>query len=187
MRIIRSPAVPPLSPALPLPLMLNCMPSCTPAGISMLIVSSPYTRPSPLQVPHLAVIVTPSPLQVGQVVTVCICPKNVFCTLLTCPLPPQVLQVCTLPLSFAPEPLQVVQGTCFFTLIFLVTPFAISSYVSFSFTRRLLPLIPRLRPPPLRARPPPPKRLPKRSSPNISPNWLKISSMFIPPPLYPPR
>ena len=26
--------------------------------------------------------------------------------------------------------------------------------------------------------PPPPKKLPKTSSPNISPNWLKISSIF---------
>src|SRR5258705_4294169 len=99
--MIRSPGVPPLSPALPLPLIFNCIPSCTPAGISILTVSSPDILPSPLQVPHLAVIVDPSPLQVGQVVTVCICPRKVFCTRLTWPLPPHVLQVCTLPLSFA--------------------------------------------------------------------------------------
>src|SRR5688572_14429583 len=101
--------MPPLSPALPFPFTFNCMPSCTPAGISMLTVSSPYTRPSPLQLPHLAVIVDPSPLQEGQVETVCICPRKVFCTLLTWPLPPHVLQVCILPLSFAPLPLQVLQ------------------------------------------------------------------------------
>src|SRR5215213_6207453 len=123
--MIRSPAMPPRSPALPRPLILSCMPSCTPAGMSICTVSSAYTLPSPLQFEHLAVMVVPSPLQAGQVVTVCICPRKVLVTFLTCPLPPQVEQVCTLPLSFAPLPLQVLQGTYFFTLIFLVTPFAI--------------------------------------------------------------
>src|SRR5688572_12320341 len=115
--ITRSPGMPPRSPALPRPLTFNCIPSCTPAGISMLTVSSPYTLPSPLQSLHFAVMVEPSPLQAGQVVTVCICPKNVLVTFLTWPLPPQVLQVCILPLSFAPLPLQVLQPTYFFTLI----------------------------------------------------------------------
>src|SRR5687767_1006995 len=125
--MIRSPDIPPLSPALPLPFTFICIPSCTPAGISMLTVSSLYIRPSPLHAVHFAVIVVPSPLQVGQVVTVCICPKNVFWTFLTWPLPPQPVQVCTLPLSFAPLPSQVEQGVYFFTLMFFVTPFAISS------------------------------------------------------------
>ena len=40
-RITRSPGLPPRSPALPRPLMLSCMPSCTPAGMSMFTVSSP--------------------------------------------------------------------------------------------------------------------------------------------------
>src|SRR5882762_7738018 len=104
MRMIRSPAAPPRSPALPLPPTLNCMPSCTPAGISIVTVSSPKVLPSPLQFAHLAVIVLPSPLQVGQVVTVCICPRNVLLTRRTCPLPPHVPHVCTLPLSLAPLP-----------------------------------------------------------------------------------
>src|SRR6201986_3327882 len=125
--MMRSPGMPPLSPALPRPPTLNCMPSCTPAGISSVTVSSPYTRPSPLQTEHLAVTMDPSPLQVGQVVTVCICPRKVLLTRRTWPLPPQVEQVWTLFLSFAPLPLQVVQETYFFTLIFLVTPLAISS------------------------------------------------------------
>src|ERR1044072_2454683 len=129
--------MPPRSPALPLPLTFNCMPSCTPAGISIVTVSSPYTLPSPRQAPHFAVIVEPSPLQVGHVVTVFICPKKVLVTRRTCPLPPHVPQVCTLPLSFAPLPPQVLQATYFFTLMFLVTPFAISSYVNFILMRRL--------------------------------------------------
>src|SRR6185369_12103441 len=99
--------------------MLSCIPSCTPAGISTLTVSSPYTLPSPLQLVHFAVMVVPSPLQVGQVVTVCIWPKKVLVTLRTWPLPLQVWQVCTLPLSLAPLPPQVLQLTYFFTLIFL--------------------------------------------------------------------
>src|SRR6185295_15232563 len=102
--MIRSPGGPPLSPAFPLPLMFNCIPSCTPAGTSIPTVSSEYTLPSPLQVPHFAVIVLPSPLHVGQVVTVCICPKKVLVTRRTWPLPPHVPQVWTLPLSFAPLP-----------------------------------------------------------------------------------
>src|SRR5688572_23670828 len=111
--------------------MLSCIPSCTPAGMSNVTVSSPYTLPSPLHAVHLFVIVFPSPLHAGQVVTVCICPRKVFCTLLTWPLPPQVPQVCTLFLSFAPEPLQVLQETYFFTLTVLVVPLAISSKFTF--------------------------------------------------------
>src|ERR1700722_6355517 len=126
-RIMRSPGAPPLSPALPLPPTLSCMPSCTPAGISVVTVSSPYTLPSPLQTGHLAVTMEPSPLQVGQVVTVCIWPRKVLLTLRTWPLPPQVVQVWTLLRSLAPLPLQVVQETYFLTLMFLVTPLAISS------------------------------------------------------------
>src|SRR3954471_10300714 len=111
MSISTSPFAPPRSPALPLPPTLSCIPSCTPAGISMVTVSSPYVLPSPLQTPHLWVMVVPSPLHVGQVVTVCIWPRKVLLTFLTCPLPPQVPQVCTLFLSLAPEPPQWVQGT----------------------------------------------------------------------------
>src|SRR5262245_41093245 len=125
--MIRSPGGPPLSPALPLPPIFSCIPSCTPAGTSIPTVSSAYTRPSPLHVPHFAVIVVPSPLHAGQVVTVCICPRKVLVTRRTWPLPPQVPHVWTLPLSFAPLPWHVWQETYFFTLIFFATPFAISS------------------------------------------------------------
>src|SRR5882724_8752333 len=130
------------------------MPSCTPAGISSVTVSSPYTLPSPLQVPHLAVMVVPSPLQVGQAVTVCICPRKVLLTRFTWPLPPQVEQVCMLLLSLAPLPPQVWHTTYFFTFTLRVTPLAISSYDSFSFIRRLLPRTPRLLPPRPEERPP---------------------------------
>src|SRR5688572_27922020 len=104
MRMIRSPAGPPRSPAFPLPLILSCIPSRTPAGMSIVTVSSPYILPSPLQLPHLAVIMHTSPLHQGQVATDCICPRNVLVTLLTCPLPPHVLLVCTLLLSLASPP-----------------------------------------------------------------------------------
>src|SRR5436190_14218996 len=123
---MRSPALPPRSPALPFPVTFNCIPSCTPAGISIVTVSSPYTRPSPLQLVHFCVMVVPSPLQVGQVVTVCICPRKVLVTRLTCPVPPQVAQVCIEALSLAPLPVHTWQVMCFLTLIFLLAPLAIS-------------------------------------------------------------
>src|SRR6202012_3354820 len=184
-RIMRSPGTPPRGAALPLPLMLSCMPSLTPAGIFMLIVSSPRINPSPWQTGHLAVITVPSPLQVGQVVVVCIWPRMVLVTLRTAPAPPQVLQVCTDERSLAPEPSQVLQTICLFTFIFFSAPFAISSSVRRTFIRRLLPRIP-LRPP-LLCLPPPPKKSPNGlPPPNISPNWLNMSSIFMAPPPYPP-
>src|SRR3954469_9306317 len=126
--------------------------------MSRLTISSPYTRPSPLHTLHFTVIVVPSPLHVGQVLTVCIWPKKVFWIFLTWPLPLQVAQVCILPLFFAPLPPQVLQLTYFFTFIFLVTPLAISSKFNLSFTRRLLPLCPVALLPPPRLLPPPPKK-----------------------------
>src|SRR5690606_13205082 len=92
-RIIKSPGTPPRGAAFHLPLIDNCIPSLTPAGILMAIVSSPRTNPSPLHEVHLAVTSTPSPLQVGQVLVVCICPNIVLVTRRTEPLPPQVLHV----------------------------------------------------------------------------------------------
>src|SRR5690606_20696651 len=99
------------------------------------------------------VISTPSPLQVGQVLVVCICPRIVFVTRLTDPLPLHVLQVLKEDLSFAPEPSHDLQTTFLFTFIFFSTPFAISSKVSFTLIRRLLPLA-TLRPPPWERAPP---------------------------------
>src|SRR3546814_15397888 len=63
-------------------------------------------------------------------------------------------------LSFAPEPSHVLQTTFLLTLIFFSTPFAISSRVSFTLIRKLLPRITR-RPPP-RERDPPKKRSEER-------------------------
>src|SRR5690606_4052518 len=93
MRIIKSPGIPPLGAPFPFPLRDNSTPSLTPAGMLIAIVSSPLSNPSPRQVVHLYVISTPSPLQVGQVLVVCICPSIVLVTRLTDPTPPQVLQV----------------------------------------------------------------------------------------------
>src|SRR5471032_861436 len=125
-------------------------------------------------------MVEPSPLQVGQVLVVCIWPNMVLVTLRTAPEPPQVLQVCTDDLSFAPVPSQVLQTICLF--IFISVPLAISSRVNLTLMRRLLPRVTR-RPPALPPCLPPPKKpsngLPP---PNISPNWLNMSSIFIPPP-----
>merc|ERR1711974_561381 len=69
-----------------------------------------------------------------------------------------------------------------FTFIFFSTPFAISSSVSFTLILRLLPFTRRCppppKPPPKPEKPPPP---PPNAPPKISPNWLKVSSIFIPP------
>src|ERR1700761_9270901 len=111
-RMIKSPGTPPLGAALPLPLMLSCMPSLTPAGTLILIVSSPRTTPSPWQTVHFEVITEPSPLQVGQVLVVCIWPSMVLVTRRTAPEPPQVLHVWNDDLSLAPLPSQVLQTTC---------------------------------------------------------------------------
>src|ERR1700721_2270491 len=56
----------------------------------------------------------PSPLQVGQVVTVCIWPRKVLLTRRPWPLPPQVEQVWTLFLFLAPLPLRGFRGPFFF-------------------------------------------------------------------------
>ena len=179
-RMMRSPGTPPRGAALPLPPMLSCIPSLTPAGMLMLMVSSPRTTPSPWQTVHFEVICVPSPLQVGQVLVVCIWPKMVLVTLRTAPCPPQVLQVWNDERSLAPVPSQVVHTTCLFTFIFFSAPLAISSSVKRTLMRRLLPLATRLPPP--RCWPPPPKKpsngLPP---PKISPNWLNMSFISIPP------
>src|SRR5690606_35839606 len=105
----------------------------------MLMVSSPFTRPSPLQLGQWEVISVPSPLQVGQVVLVCICASMLFVRLLTEPAPLQVRQVLNEDLSFAPEPSQFLHTLFLLTLIFFSTPFAISSRVSLTLIRRLVP------------------------------------------------
>src|SRR5687768_2890177 len=116
MRMIKSPGTPPRGAALPFPPMESCIPSLTPAGILIVIVSSSLTTPSPWQPLHFDVMVVPSPLHVGQVLVVCIWPRIVLVTRLTAPEPPQVLHVWKDDLSFAPLPSQVLQTTCLFTL-----------------------------------------------------------------------
>src|SRR5690606_2043665 len=84
-------------------------------------------------------------------------------------------------LSLAPDPSHVLHTTFLLTFIFFSTPFAISSRVNFTLIRRLLPRATLLPPPRERD---PPKKLsnpPPPPPPKISPNWLKMSSMSIPP------
>src|SRR5437868_4813735 len=102
-------------------------------------------------------MVEPSPLQVGQVLVVCIWPNMVFVTLRTAPEPPQVLQVWNDDRSLAPVPSHVLQTICLFTFIFFSVPLAISSRVSLTLIRRLLPRVTR-RPPALPPWRPPPKK-----------------------------
>src|ERR1700712_5731438 len=81
----------------------------------------------------------------------------VLVTRRTAPWPPQVLQVWNDALSFAPVPSHVLQTICLFTFIFFSAPLAISSTVSLTLIRRLLPRATR-RPPPPCLPPPPPKK-----------------------------
>ena len=74
----KSPFTPPCRPVFPFPETFSCIPSPTPAGILILTTSSPLTTPSPAQLVHLFLMTWPSPLQVGQVVVVCICPSKVL-------------------------------------------------------------------------------------------------------------
>jgi len=103
-RISRSPGTPLCLPAFPFPLIDSCIPSATPAGIFTVTTSSPYTMPSPPHSLHLFLMILPSPLQVGQVVRVCIVPKIVCWLRITEPLPLQVGQVSEPPSPSAPVP-----------------------------------------------------------------------------------
>src|SRR5690606_30610189 len=103
-------------------------------------------------------ITCPAPPQELQVDAVCIRPRIVLVILVTCPAPLHVGQV----LYVTPE-------ACIFllTFTFFSTPLAISSKVSFTRIRRLLPLILAL-PPPKPPKPPP--KPPPKALPKISPN-----------------
>src|ERR1035437_4997364 len=183
MAMISSPGIPPRGPAFPFPLMDNCIPSATPAGIFMVMTSSPRTMPSPLQDLHLSVITCPSPPQAGQVELVCMYPRMVCCVRVTCPVPLQVEQLLNPEPLLAPMPLHLSQETYLLTLTFFSTPVAISSSVSFTLMRRLEPRFTRL---PL-LRPPPPKKLSNGCSPpKTSPKRSKISFISNPPPPNPP-
>ena len=103
-RINKSPLIPPCRAALPLPFMESCMPSATPAGILIVIISSSRTTPSPLHSVHFLTTILPSPPQVGQVVCVCICPRIVLAIRVTTPLPLHVSHVFTPSEPSAPLP-----------------------------------------------------------------------------------
>ena len=166
---MRSPGTPPSGAPLPSPRTLNCMPSSTPAGISRVTTASSRFMPISSVPLGLRVMLWPVPWQTLQVEAVCIWPKMVLVTRRTCPVPWHVVQsACSTPGAC----------TCLKTLTFLLMPSETSSRVNFTLMRRLAPFMRRRRPPP----PPPPPKAP----PKMSPNWEKMSSMFMPPPPNPP-
>ena len=166
---MRSPGTPPNGAPFPSPRTLSCMPSSTPAGISRLTTASSRFMPISSVPPGFRVMRWPVPWQSGHVEAVCICPRIVLVTRRTWPVPWQVAQsACSTPSAW----------TCLNTLTFLVNPSATSSSVNFTLMRRFAPFIRLRRPPP----PPPPPKAP----PKMSPNWEKMSSMFMPPPPNPP-
>ncbi|CAI8170405.1 MAG: Uncharacterised protein [Crocinitomicaceae bacterium] len=69
------------------------MPSSTPAGISISIIVSFFSKPVASTPAGLFEIICPDPLQLGQVDAVCIAPRMVLVTRVTCPVPLQVGQV----------------------------------------------------------------------------------------------
>ncbi len=156
-----------------MPLIFNCIPSSTPAGIWIGTTTSSRIRPCSSLPGARLVTDRPIPPHAGQVVTVCIWPRKVFWTRRTWPLPPHVEQV-PYSLPFA--------RTNLVTLIFFSAPLATSSKLILSRTRKLLPFT--VRPP--RCCPKPPKPPPPNPPPKMSPNWEKMSSMFMPPPWKPP-
>jgi hypothetical protein len=107
-------------------------------------IFSEGTRPSPLQTLHGDLICLPRcrcRWGIGQQFD--IMPKGVWVTRFTTPEPRQVPQVSTDLVRARHVPLQVLQTTCFLTLIFLLTPVAISSRVILTLMRRLVPRSPR--------------------------------------------
>ena len=150
--------MPPAGAALPLPRRLSCMPSSTPAGMSISTTVSSQ-RAMFVRVLRLGLDARPGPPQAGQVDAVCIWPRMLVTR--RTDVPPHWRQVVFHALGLDQANL------------FLVTPSAISSRVSWTLMRRLDPFIDpgRLR---HRRRPPAP--------PKMSPNWLKMSSMFMPAP-----
>ena len=175
-----SPGIPAFFAACPLPSTFSTIPSITPAGIFISITSSPATTPSPLHFVHLFLMVFPVPPHCGHAVCVCMRPSMVSTVRVTYPEPLHCEQVSCRPSSL-PVPLQCWHATFFLTLNFLVVPVATSFRVIFTFKRRSAPLDCCLRRPPP---PPNPPNPPNPCPPKMSPNMLKMSSMFMlaPPP-----
>ena len=166
----KSPEIPSDIASFPFPLTLSCIPSSTPAGILTSTVSSVKIWPFTSEPGAFLVTILPVPEHALHVVVDCIRPKIVFVICVTCPDPPHWGQV---------ENSVPGAWTFLLTFIFLLTPLAISFIVKETFILRFVPFDLLCEDPPK-----PPK--PPNAPPNISPNWLNMSSIFIPPAPNPP-
>src|ERR1700722_7108265 len=105
-RTYRSPALPPCSPGAPLPGILICCPSATPAGIRAWMVRELIARPLPLHDGHGSSTTRPRPRQVLQGSESPKPPRFLDC----CPVPWQSGQTLGTVPDFAPVPPQTGQG-----------------------------------------------------------------------------
>ena len=92
-------------PALPSPATLRRMPSSIPLGMLREMCASLLIRPVPRQWGHFSSDVLPLPPHSGHSRTVTIWPNILLVTIWTCPDPPHLRHVVTLP-SLPPVPLQ---------------------------------------------------------------------------------
>jgi len=109
----RSPAGPPFIPPSPFPLSLIVDPLSTPAGILIFIVSFVLTLVVPWHDLHFFSGTFPSPLHVSHVRDVVICPRIVFLTSRTSPVPWQFVQFMMLLSASWPFPSHVLQTSGF--------------------------------------------------------------------------
>ncbi len=126
--MIKSPGGPPFEPGSPWPDMDIAWPWSIPAGTFTLIVTFFLTLPLPEQTVQGSVTVLPVPPHLSQVRTFTNEPKGVACLTLTCPEPPQLVQL-LVDLDFEPVPSQVLQLTYLLTETSFSVPKAASSKV----------------------------------------------------------
>src|SRR3990172_6740851 len=114
-------------------------PSETPAGTLILIVDSPCSRPSPLQVGHFSFMIWPVPPQYVQAAILTNWPNMERDTCRSSPVPLHCGHVDFPEPERAPLPLQVPHVFLFLFFFFSSPPSAISSSVSFKRMRRSEP------------------------------------------------
>src|SRR5208282_3506335 len=119
----KSPGDPPRKPASPLPDERRREPASTPGGMRSLIFELRSRRPSPWQDLHGFSKMRPAPLQCGHVCAMLKMPREVM----TCPRPPQVVQVRIFEPCSMPEPLHVSHRSSLETEISFSHPSAASS------------------------------------------------------------
>src|SRR3989338_1350421 len=179
----KSPALLPRTPVSPLPAIRSVVPSDTPAGTAISIVSSATTLPSPRHALQGSFTTLPSPWHAGHTARDANVPKNVRCACSTIPDPSQVGQVLEPPFFSLPRPSHFSHVRNFSIVMRVRAPRTASMNSTVAGISRSLParLVCPLRP----SVPPPNPHM----SPNISPKSSKLTLVRKPPPkgLAPPK